>query len=213
MHCPRCGAENRQGDRFCASCGAALPGTPAARERRSFREWIAQLVGTTPRARWLTAGTAAAIVIAVVAFIALKPAEDEIPRDGYTIAADRLCVQSKNEISAAARRFLASSRPADLGGYADRLVPLVAEWRSKFAALDVPADRADQAQDLDTALRDVEIESGTLARVAREGDRKELVAQAGKVDERTSAVEAAITSLNLDHCAHLTVGPGPPPKG
>jgi zinc-ribbon domain len=213
MYCPRCGAENQQGDRFCASCGAALPGTREARKRRSFREWIAELVGTTPRARWLSAGTAAAIVVAVVAFLALKPSDDEIPRDGYTIAADRLCVQSKNEISAAAKRSLASNRPTDFVSYADRLVPLVAEWRSKFGALEVPEGRGDEAQDLDTALRDVEIESGTLARVAREGDRKQLIAQAQEVEQRTGAVESAIAALNLDHCAHLSVGPGPPRKG
>jgi zinc-ribbon domain len=213
VHCPRCGAENQQGDRFCASCGAALPGSREARERRSFREWIGQVVGTTRRARWLTGGTAAAIAIAIAAFIALEPAEDEIPRDGYTIAADRLCVQSKKEITAAAGRSLASSRSRALAGYAYRLVPLVAQWRSRFAALEVPADRGDEAQDLDTALRGVEIQSGTLARVAREGDRKELAAQAGRVQERTAAVEDAIASLNLDRCAQLTVGKAPPPKG
>jgi hypothetical protein len=122
-------------------------------------------------------------------------------------------VQSKKEITAAAGRSLATSPSTALARYADSLVPLVAQWRSKFDALAVPADRGDEAQDLDTALRDVEIESGTLARVAREGDREELAAQAERVQERTGAVEEAVTSLKLNHCAELTVGEAPPAKG
>ena len=32
--CPSCGAENRQGARFCDSCGAALPEPGLVRETR-----------------------------------------------------------------------------------------------------------------------------------------------------------------------------------
>jgi len=204
VHCPRCGTPFEQGDRYCASCGADLrQASEPPRERRSLRERASALIGTTRRARLITAGTVVAIAIAIVAFILLDPAEDEIPRDAYTVAADEICVGAKKQIAAAAGRSAAGEDP---GAYADRLVPIVSGWRSEFNALDPPPDRQDQAQTLDAALRDVQVESGALARVAREGSRKEVLEASGRVDDLTIAVEENLAALNLDRCADLALG-------
>lgn len=205
MYCPRCGADNQEGDRFCANCGRALPGTSeAARERRSLRDSVRQVVGTSPRARLITGATLAALALAIVAFLALDPAEDsESTDDAYTLAADDVCVDAKKEIAVASRRA-AGQGP---GRAAAELVPIVATWRSDLGALHPPADSAGQARALDTALRDVEIDAGAVARTAREGNQEALGEAAGRLNARTGQVEEAIAELGLSRCSRVVVGP------
>jgi hypothetical protein len=205
MHCPRCGTQNEEGDRYCVNCGRPLPGTREARERRSFREWVRDVVGTTPRARWITAATAAAIAIAIAAFVALDTAEDEEAVEAYTAAADDVCVEAKERTAATGQRAL--SGDLDPGGYAEALVLVTAEWRSNLGALDPPGDRTGEAEALDTALRDMETEAAAVTRVARDGDRKELVEATGRVDERVVQVEQAISELELERCSRVAITP------
>ncbi len=73
---------------------------------------IRRLIGTTRRARLITIGTALAIVVAIVAALSLPGNDDGIPRDSYTIAADRICVMAKKQIGAAGNRALADVRNA-----------------------------------------------------------------------------------------------------
>jgi zinc-ribbon domain len=203
VYCPRCGTPNESGDRFCSSCGAQL-GTAEAAQRPSWRDRLSQLIGTTRKARLLTAATAVALVVAVVAFIALDPADDDtIPRDGYTVAADEMCIAAKRQIVFAERRLL---REGDTRDVAEALLPIVAQWRSDFAALVVPEDRVEEARSLDRALRGVEFEIGGLARFADGGNRRQTLAQAKAADRAATRVEEAIAALGLSRCGRRTIG-------
>ncbi|HEX2391911.1 MAG TPA: zinc ribbon domain-containing protein [Solirubrobacterales bacterium] len=213
MYCPRCGAPSEKGAKYCAACGAGLPGAETSKERRSARERLTDLIGTNRKARTITGLTALAIVAAVVALIVLKPSEDEsIPRDAYTVAADNLCVEAKREIATSERHSL-RARGAPPGAFAQNLVPIVSSWRSALSTLEVPSDRIERAEALDAALREVEIGIAALARVADEGDRAQTVARAGRVDKVTSKVEVAIADLGLSHCARLELGATPAKVG
>jgi hypothetical protein len=207
VYCPRCGTPNEPGDRFCSSCGASLEAAPEApRARRSPREWIRRAIGTTRRARIVTGATVAAILIAIGAFIALEPAEDSIPRDAYTIEADRMCVQAKRQIVSAERGTLDQPGPSGSAELARTLVPIVTEWHSEFAALGVPQDRADQVLALNGALQDAGIQLAALALVAEKGDERRTLAQARRTDVATASVETAVADLGLDRCARKTIG-------
>lgn len=215
MFCPRCGAPNDEGDRFCAACGTSLPGAkPEAKETRSLRERAGGLIGGTRRARLVTLGTVVALAIAVGAFIAIKPDTEEevtIPRDAYTIAADHLCVGAKRQISASEQRSVAEAEKpnAEPGAFARALVPIIIRWRTEMNALHVPPDRTELATALDAALREVEVEMATLARVAGEGEEKATVERAKQVDEVTTRVESAVAGLGLTNCARITLGVAP----
>jgi hypothetical protein len=213
VYCPRCGAPSEKGAKYCAACGAALPGAKEPKESRSAYERLAGIVGTSRKARLLTAFTALAIVVAVAALIALQPSEDQaIPRDTYTVAADNICLDAKRQIAASERHSL-RVRGAAPGAFAEDLVPIVAQWRSALSTLTVPSDRTEKADALDAALREVEIEIAALARVADEGDRARTIAKANRVDAVTSHVEAAIADLGLSRCASVKLGAAPAKVG
>jgi uncharacterized Zn finger protein (UPF0148 family) len=201
VYCPRCGTPNEPGDRFCSACGAGLRKAAATEKRRSPREQLGRLVGTTRKARLISAATAGAIVVAIVGFIALNPSEDAIPRDAYTIEADRICLAAKKQIVAVERSGAANTFAA--------LVPVVGTWRSQFAELVVPADRIGQAQQLETALRDAEVQIARVARIAPHGNKKKTLASAKQADAATTGVEEAVASLGLSECANATIGLSP----
>ncbi len=204
MHCPRCGTENQQGDRYCANCGRPLPGTrEAARERRSLRESAARVIGTTPRARLLTGLTVAVIAVAVIAFLALDTSGGQSQGAAYEHAADNACVKAKKRIVAASR----GDRAKGPGRAAADLIPIVAAWRLDLARLIPPADTENAAAALDTALRDVEIYAGAVVRTDRQGDRRGLVEAAGRLRAQSGRVEEAIGALGLHRCAGVEVGP------
>jgi zinc-ribbon domain len=213
VYCPRCGTPNEPSDRFCSSCGAGLaPSSEAAAKRRSPREWLEGAIGTTRRARIVTGATAFAVFVAIIGFIALEPAEDSIPRDAYTIAADRMCIEAKQQIVAAERRSLRQSSRGGSVGFARTLVPIVTNWHSEFAALGVPKDRTEQTLALDGALQNAGIQIAALALIADRGTEKRTLQQARRVDAATADVETAVSDLNLERCASETIG-FPQPAG
>jgi uncharacterized Zn finger protein (UPF0148 family) len=205
MHCPRCGTPNEPGDRYCSSCGAQLEESSKPREEVPARERLRRLVGTTPRARWATAATALAIVVAIVAFIALKPSEDSIPRDAYTVKADRICLESKRSIASVERKFTQGGQ-GSVAGVARELVPVVAAWRHEMGELTAPSDRTELAGELEGALLEAEVQIGGLARAASSGGERKTIAKARDAEAASAAVEEAVEDLGLSHCAEVAIG-------
>ena len=215
MFCPCCGAENEKGSRYCASCGNELSRTSGSGSEERPRSGsvgttLKRLVGTTRRARLITAGTVTALLVAIVAFIALAPADDEaaVPQDGLTRALDARCVQHKVAIAAAQRRALASGTLAAVSRYGESMVPIAGQWRTELGRAEVPRDRTELVDALSAALLEVEIEAGTLGRAARESKRRELATAAARVDVATSHVEDAIQALELRRCGQLEISQG-----
>jgi hypothetical protein len=207
VYCPRCGTLNEAGDRYCSSCGSALGREDSKTGGRSARERLGSLVGTTRRARAISAATALAVLIAIVAFIALDPDDGEIPRDEFTLAAERICLNAKREIYVTGQRFRAGDGKGGASAFARDLLPAVSGWRLRFAKLEVPADRSEQAAQLTAALREVEARIAELARAAEDSDPEPVVASAGaRADRASTAVEEAVSSLGLDECASVRLG-------
>ncbi len=211
MFCPRCGAESDDGSRYCAACGNELPrraklDDPKAAESAGLRDRLGRLIGSDRRSRMLSIGTVVAIVVATTAFFALSPADDDsepAPPDSYAQALEEICVERKRKVGAAQETAVAGASLAAVSRYADSLVPIVGEWRLSLDELAPPVDRVELVDGLDTALLEVEIEAGTLARLAREGNREGVATTAARVDAATANVEAAITALDLRRCARI----------
>jgi zinc-ribbon domain len=212
VYCPRCGTPNEPGDRFCSSCGASLGKTsPAPKSGGGLHERLGRIAGETRRARLLTAGTALAVVVAIAGFIALSPDDEEaIPRDAYTLSAERICLGAKRQIVAAERSAVRHAKRGAHAALPQALVPIVASWRAEMVVLKTPEDRIQLAGDLNTALRDVEIQMAKLALVADMGDQSRTLEQARRVDAESAGVETAIASLGLEECAGETIGFGSP---
>jgi hypothetical protein len=185
-----------------------MPGAQGGREKRerSPREFFADLLGSTRRARLLTAATVLTLLVAVAAFVALPSNDDEIPQDSYTRATDRVCAKQKRRVIAV--REVALRQPGTIGltAYATALVPLLTEWREELAKLPEPLERRELVADLDVALREASIRAGTLARTSRGGQRQQIVAAAGDLDTATAGIESAIAALALEGCEAIRIG-------
>ncbi len=210
MFCPRCGTENDAGNRFCVSCGTELAKVSTAEpaEKPSLRERFGQLIGSSRRARLISAATAAALVVAAIGFLALKPDEDSsVPQDSYLRGLDASCVEEKERISSLELETLGKRQP-DIEEFASLLVRVVTEWRVGLQNDPPSALHAEGVAALEAALLDVLIKAGALARVTREGKpAREIAARAQAIDVATAEVERAIQILGLERCANVTVKP------
>lgn len=215
MFCPRCGAENEQGSRYCASCGNEFHRTSSTGDREpakpgGFGAALERVVGTNRRTQMITLGTVVALIAAVAAFVALAPADDEatVPQDALTRALDVRCVQHKAEIAAAQRRALTSESLGAVSRYGESMVPVAGAWRTELGRAEVPPDRTKLVDALSAALLEVEIEAATLGRAARESKHRELATAAARVDAATAHVEDAIQALELERCSDLVISQG-----
>jgi hypothetical protein len=212
MFCPHCGAENEEGSRYCVGCGSDLPTGPgksaAAPAPISWRQRLVGLIGTTRRARLLSACTAAAVLIAVIAFLILKPASEGPGEDAYTRTLDKSCVTEKQTI-AALEQQTAQQQSSGLATFAGALVTIVEEWRSGLRKSPPPPVHAEAVQALDSALREVLIKAGALARVTRTGSANEIAASVQAVDKASAQVEGAVENLGLSRCSDLGIGVQP----
>lgn len=207
MYCPNCGAENDEGDRFCVGCGSSLKSPKPAAAPASKRQRVAALIGTTRRARLITAATVAALIVAIVAFVALKPSHDSVSQDAYLRGLDGECAAEKERVSQLETETL-QQQPADLGEFASVLVTIAAEWHSAVADSATPPEHAVAVGAYEAALLQLLMRSGSMARVAREGGGAAAIAkQAGAVETATGEVDAAIAEAGLTRCSRVTVAP------
>jgi hypothetical protein len=217
MFCPRCGAENEEGSKYCASCGTELVRKQKAdgeaapeSENRTLVERVRALLGRDRRTRLISLGTVAAIVVALGAFLALEASDEgaDLPQDAYARALDASCVQHKSEIAAAQMTALNGGGLAAVSRYAGSVVPITGEWRLELGRGAVPADRSDLVAALQAALLEVQIEAGALARVAREAGPRRVARAAAGVDAATANVEDVVDSLGLRRCGELSIAAG-----
>ena len=220
MFCPRCGTENDADNRFCVSCGAALAGEArreksdasagspgGAGEPSSARKRLEEVIGTTRRARIVTALTVAAVAVAIVAFIVLRSgdSEGEVPQDAYLRQQDRACIAEKARISSLEGETLATAQP-DLNLFSSLLVRVVTEWHANLHTSAPPAIHIPGVRQVEGALLGVLIEAGTLDRLAREGATPtQIAAQTKAIDAATKQVDPALEALGLQRCPTVPV--------
>ena len=225
MFCSRCGHDNDDGNRFCVSCGAELAETDAAaagtgdekpddagettpapapgaggEDKPSF---FRRVVGTSKRERYVTAGTVAALVIAVIAFLLLDTPEDDSSTDPFLKASDERCLAAKEQIEKVTTAAGAAGENATQV-YADGLLRVVVEWRADQRELVPSAEQQAAADAYLTALLTLSNDLADLAELTRgKPDQEALVAAATKADAATAAVEDEIDSLQLERCGAL----------
>jgi hypothetical protein len=215
MFCPRCGTENEDDNRFCVSCGATLAAQkprseagPTEGEPSPAPSRLGEAIGTTRRARTVTAVTVLAIAVAVIAFIVLRSgdSEEKVTQDAYLRQLDRQCIEEKTRLS---ELELATLQPksASFTSYVDYLVRDVTEWHSNLQAVPPPAPHVEGVRAVEGALLEVLIAAGHLSTAVRDGSHAEIVRDARVVDAATAQVDPALEFLGLERCAAIAVGP------
>lgn len=211
VFCPRCGAESPDDVRYCSACGAELPkrrdddrdgaeaGAGATRGER-VRARLRRLVGRSRKERVVSGITALLVVVAVVAFIRLDPAEDD-ETSAARDALDASCVAAKAQVVDAAN---ALSGPGGAGQYAVLVVVAMLDLRDAASASAVPGE-----QDLEQAAFDAAVAAGRFGRVAREGGSQDEVAAA--LEQSTDALDGLsrpTEDLELANCAGAAIDGG-----
>ena len=153
----------------------------------------------------LTAGTVAAVAVALGAFALLKPSEED-KMDAFTRAADKICVDGKRQIAAIEARAVHEDS-TNVVAFARALLVAVEEWRLDQGLSNAPPTHASNADALDSALLDLLIWTGALARVAAHGGPPpNLAAAARRVELATKRVDRAAEVLGLQRCVDFSVG-------
>jgi len=224
MFCPRCGTENDDSNRYCVGCGAPLarkgPGEgsakpdsagtpgPTGTEPSPSRKRLDEIIGTSRRARTITALTVLAIAVAVVAFIVLRSNDSEggVTQDAYLRHLDRECVQEKTRLSELETETLRQA-PPDFATFVNFLVRDVTEWHAGLQGTPPPAAHVEGVRAVEGALLEVLIKAGRLGTAVRNGSQTEIVRAAERVDVATGHVDPALEFLGLEECADVVVKP------
>ena len=179
---------------------------------------MGRLIGRSRRERLITAGTALAVVIAIVAVIIVATGgsddgdsgQDSGEQPAYQKQAEQTCLGSKRALAAVAKRVSRSedAPTAALALYAAAVAELVNDWRSRFTALDPPPDREQAANRLEFALAKLVVVARGVAVQANAGeDPRRLRARLAHFGAR---VEQAVEALRLERCAKGGLGIGRP---
>jgi hypothetical protein len=177
---------------------------------------MGRLIGGSSHERLITAGTALAIVIAIVAVIVLATGGsddgDSAGSEGgdsqapYAQEADRLCTNYKRAVAVAATRAARSEDDpgAALALFGGAAADLVAQWRARLAVLEPPPDRQEGANRLQLALARLEVVArNTSGQAKKSEDLRSLRARlAGYATRLQNAIEAA----GLGACAKGDLG-------
>jgi hypothetical protein len=202
VFCPRCGTENPNDNRFCVSCGTQLKGAGAATgPRKGIKERALSLIGRSRKERLITGGVVLAIVIAVISLLSLDT-DEETPAP--SAATDAACANAKRAVAKAATEARGGGSEGVQQYAADVIVALL-----DFRQTVLEGEPASSARDdLVVDLRQAAIETGGLARLAREGaGPTQLTAQATRIDAATQGVDAASDDLGLTECAEVRIIP------
>jgi hypothetical protein len=207
MHCENCGAGLSEGARYCAGCGAPVPGAEQLppEERRTWGERFAGIIGRSRKERMLAAGTVMAALMAIVAFVLLDTPDDAPTQDAFTREADAQCVAAKRLVIATGEKAATDAKPGAQERFTGAILEAVTDWRIAFETLTPTAGHAPQAEALDDAMLELIIELGTLSRRVREGSPQSVSAQAAATDDATIGLEAAIDDLGLVNCSTLSL--------
>lgn len=202
MHCERCGAEINAGARYCGSCGAPVPGASSS-PHKSWKHRLAGIVGRSRRERTLAGGTLLAIVVVIAAFVVLGTSDDdETPRDSFTLAADRQCLQAKNAVLKGGPGL----GEVPLEEYSGRVLSAMTDWRNALNAMQVPPDRIAEVTALDASLGELTAGLRAVSRVAREGAGTELASPVQATNTAVVNLEAAVDALGLADCSAVSLG-------
>jgi hypothetical protein len=205
MHCENCGAEVSKGARYCAGCGAPL-GVKRPSRSVDWRERLAVLAGRTRRERLLAAGTVLFIVLAVAAFALLDTPNDGIPRDAFTLTAEKQCLQAKRVVEKQRQATATAPQNGAARSFTDAVLSAVTDWRIALDGLQVPADRAREVKALDDSLLELIIRLGALSEAEDQGQGANVPTLTAAAEESTAGVEAAVKNLGLTDCAAVSLG-------
>jgi hypothetical protein len=202
VFCPRCGTENPDDNRFCVSCGTQLKGAgAAAAPKKGIKERAVGLIGRSRKERLITGGIVLAVVIAVISLLSLDT-DDETAAP--SAATDAACVNAKRAVAKAAT----DARGGGIQGvqlYAADVIVALLDFRQAVLEAE-PASTA--KDDVVVELRQAAIETGGLARLAREGaGPRQVTAQATRIDAATQGLDEAIADLGLSRCAQVRIAP------
>jgi hypothetical protein len=170
---------------------------------------MGRLIGRSRRERLITAGTALAIVIAIVAVIVLVTDGSEGgDSQAYAQQADQLCGKYKRAIAIVAERASRSEGDpaAALAVFGNPAVAIAARWSARLAALDPPRDEQPAAARLELAVAKFGVEARQVAQEAKKGeDLSDLTARLGAAEAR---VQNAIEAAGLETCVKGQLGVG-----
>ena len=165
--------------------------------------FLRRLAGSSRRERQVTAATAVAIIVAIIAFILLDTPGDESPSNPFLRASDQRCLEAKRDVERVSDQTLGSGSPSDRDAYIDGLLQIVLEWRLDQSNLQPAPEQQQAADDYLAALLDLSASLGRLS----EAKPRELAPVSERTDAATAALEQQIDDLGLERCGALTFRP------